>query len=84
MAEPLLDQDEPAADLPDKTCRAAHKADGKRATHVSVRSDLLEAAREAGINLPSALERAFKEELASAKRDFCMPIRIIPICIKNR
>lgn len=40
----------------------------KRATNVSVRSDLLEAAREAGINLSATLERALMEELAEAKR----------------
>ena len=36
----------------------------KRATNVSVRSDLLSAAREAGVNLSAALERALTEELA--------------------
>jgi antitoxin CcdA len=40
----------------------------KRATNVSVRSDLLAAAREAGINLSATLERALMEELAEAKR----------------
>jgi antitoxin CcdA len=40
----------------------------KRATNVSVRTDLLAAAREAGINLSAALERALTEELAAAKR----------------
>ena len=40
----------------------------KRATNVSVRSDLLEAAREAGVNLSATLERALTEELAAAKR----------------
>ncbi|HEU5135870.1 MAG TPA: type II toxin-antitoxin system CcdA family antitoxin [Steroidobacteraceae bacterium] len=40
----------------------------KRATNVSVRSDLLAAAREAGINLSAALERALTEELAKVKR----------------
>jgi antitoxin CcdA len=40
----------------------------KRATNVSIRSDLLAAAREAGINLSAALERALTEELAAAKR----------------
>jgi antitoxin CcdA len=40
----------------------------KRATNVSVRSDLLAAAREAGVNLSAALERALKEELADLKR----------------
>ncbi len=40
----------------------------KRAANVSVRSDLLAEAREAGINLSAALERALTEELAAAKR----------------
>jgi antitoxin CcdA len=49
--------------------RSAEKTMAKRATNVSVRSDLLEAARKAGINLSAALERALKEDLASAKRE---------------
>ncbi len=40
----------------------------KRATNVSVRSDLLAAAREAGLNLSATLERALTEELAAARR----------------
>jgi antitoxin CcdA len=40
----------------------------KRATNVSVRSDLLIAAREAGLNLSAALERALMDELAKVKR----------------
>ena len=40
----------------------------KRATNVSVRSDLLIAAREAGVNLSATLERALAEELAEVKR----------------
>jgi antitoxin CcdA len=40
----------------------------KRATNVSIRSDLLAAAREAGVNLSATLERALKEELAEVKR----------------
>lgn len=40
----------------------------KRATNVSVRSDLLAAAREAGINLSATLERALAEDLAALKR----------------
>ncbi|HEV2271665.1 MAG TPA: type II toxin-antitoxin system CcdA family antitoxin [Steroidobacteraceae bacterium] len=40
----------------------------KRATNVSVRSDLLAAAREAGINLSGTLERALIEELAASRR----------------
>jgi antitoxin CcdA len=40
----------------------------KRATNVSVRSDLLAAAREAGVNLSATLERALTEELAEVRR----------------
>lgn len=40
----------------------------KRATNVSVRSDLLAAAREAGVNLSAALERALTAELAETRR----------------
>ena len=40
----------------------------KRATNVTVRSDLLDAARDAGVNLSATLERALAEELAAAKR----------------
>lgn len=36
----------------------------KRATNVSVRADLLAAAREAGINLSATLEKGLAEELA--------------------
>ena len=40
----------------------------KRATNVSIRGDLLSAARDAGVNLSARLERALEEELAAAKR----------------
>jgi len=40
----------------------------KRATNVSIRQDLLDAAREAGFNLSATLERALTEELAVARR----------------
>lgn len=45
-----------------------HHSVAKRATNVSIRSDLLEAARAAGVNLSATLERALAEELASVKR----------------
>jgi antitoxin CcdA len=48
--------------------RSRAGAVAKRATNVSIRSDLLEAAREAGVNLSATLERALAEELASVKR----------------
>ena len=40
----------------------------KRATNVSIRTDLLAAAREAGVNLSATLERALTAELAASKR----------------
>jgi antitoxin CcdA len=48
--------------------RQGSRAIPKRATNVSVRSDLLAAAREAGVNLSATLERALMEELAEANR----------------
>jgi antitoxin CcdA len=41
----------------------------KRATNVSVRSDLLAAAREAGVNLSAVLESALIEQLAQLRRE---------------
>lgn len=46
---------------------AREAAHPKRATNVSVRNDLLAAAREAGVNLSATLERALLRELAEAK-----------------
>ena len=40
----------------------------KRATNVSVRTDLLTAARDAGVNLSATLERALTEALDENKR----------------
>lgn len=40
----------------------------KRATNVSIRSDLLDAARDAGVNLSATLERALAQELAQRRR----------------
>ncbi len=48
--------------------RSSKAASPKRATNVSIRADLLAAARDAGVNLSAALERALTEELAEAKR----------------
>lgn len=48
--------------------RPSSTAVPKRATNVSIRSDLLAAAREAGLNLSATLERALTEELAAGKR----------------
>ena len=40
----------------------------KRAANVSVRSDLLDSAREAGLNLSATLESALERALAEEKR----------------
>ncbi|HEU4779560.1 MAG TPA: type II toxin-antitoxin system CcdA family antitoxin [Steroidobacteraceae bacterium] len=48
--------------------RSAKPSIAKRATNVTVRGDLLAAAREAGVNLSATLERALTEELAEARR----------------
>ena len=45
-----------------------YRSVSKRATNVSIRSDLLEAARAAGVNLSATLERALAEEIASVNR----------------
>ena len=50
-----------------KSVRRSDRTAAKRATNVSVRSDLLDAAREAGVNLSATLERALVEELASVR-----------------
>jgi antitoxin CcdA len=45
-----------------------YRSAAKRATNVSIRGDLLDAARAAGVNLSATLERALAEELAGVKR----------------
>lgn len=40
----------------------------KRATNLSVRGDLIDAARAVGVNLSALLERALVEELARLRR----------------
>jgi antitoxin CcdA len=50
------------------TADPAYRSVSKRATNVSIRGDLLDAARAAGINLSATLERALAEELAGVKR----------------
>jgi antitoxin CcdA len=49
--------------------RQSSKSTSKRATNVSIRSDLLAAARDAGLNLSATLERALITELAEAQRN---------------
>ena len=41
----------------------------KQATNVSINRDLLDSAREAGVNLSAALEEALKEKVAAARRE---------------
>jgi antitoxin CcdA len=48
--------------------RQKPKATTKRATTISVSSDLLSAARDAGINLSATLERALMQELTEPKQ----------------
>lgn len=50
------------------TYRESDRTAAKRATNVSVRCDLLDAARAAGVNLSATLERALVEELARLRR----------------
>jgi antitoxin CcdA len=50
------------------TRRPSTPATPKRATKVSVRSDLRATAREASVNISTTLERAVTEELAATKR----------------
>lgn len=45
-----------------------HRSAPKRAANVSVRRDLLEAARAAGVNLSATLERALLQELGALER----------------
>lgn len=48
--------------------RRPARASPKRVTNVSIRSDLLDAARDAGISLSATLERALTEEVAATRR----------------
>ena len=47
----------------------SRKKVAKKAANLSIRSDLLSAAREAGVNLSAALEEALAEKIAVAKRE---------------
>lgn len=44
------------------------QSSSKRAANVSIRSELLDAARAAGLNLSATLERALERELANERR----------------
>lgn len=48
--------------------RTPRRTSSKRAANVSVRRELLDAAREAGLNLSATLESALVRELAAARR----------------
>jgi antitoxin CcdA len=50
------------------TSAGRRETTAKRATNVSIRGDLLAAARAAGLNLSVILERALREELAESRR----------------
>ena len=50
------------------TAIRSRETSAKRATNVSVRGDLLVAARAAGLNLSATLERALHQELAESRR----------------
>ncbi len=41
----------------------------KQATNLSINRDLLNAAREAGVNLSAALEEVLQEKVAAARRE---------------
>jgi antitoxin CcdA len=53
--------------MANKSVMRGDRAAAKRATNVSIRGDLLDAAREAGVNLSATLERGLMEELASVR-----------------
>lgn len=51
------------------TCEMTRRQSSpKRAANVSIRSELLDAARAAGLNLSATLERALERELANERR----------------
>lgn len=47
----------------------ARRSVAKKATNVSIRTDLLESARQAKLNLSATLERALIEELRRVQRE---------------
>ncbi len=48
---------------------ASNRKPPKQAANLSVRRDLLDAARESGVNLSAVLEEALEEKVAAAKRE---------------
>jgi antitoxin CcdA len=49
--------------------RTSNRKAPKQATNLSIDRDLLNAAREAGVNLSAALEEAVREKVAAARRE---------------
>jgi antitoxin CcdA len=49
--------------------RTPNRKAPKQATNLSINRDLLNAAREAGINLSAVLEEALREKVAVARRE---------------
>jgi len=49
--------------------RTSNRKAPKQATNLSIDRDLLNAAREAGVNLSAALEEALREKVAAARRE---------------
>ncbi len=54
--------------MPRPRARAPSKSAPKSATNVSIRSELLQAARASGINLSATLEEALGEKLKAAQQ----------------
>lgn len=49
--------------------RTPNRKAPKQATNLSINRDLLNAAREAGVNLSAVLEEALQEKVAAARRE---------------
>ena len=49
--------------------RTPNRKSPKQATNLSIDRDLLNEAREAGVNLSAALEEALREKVAAARRE---------------
>jgi antitoxin CcdA len=49
--------------------RSSNRKVPKQATNLSIDRDLLNAAREAGVNLSAALEEALQQKVAAARRE---------------
>jgi antitoxin CcdA len=58
-----------SAHLKEFVMRSPKSKAPKQATNLSINRDLLNAAREAGVNLSAALEEALQEKVAVARRE---------------